>query len=817
MTHSGNGHTAGTVTEVRVHGVSGTPPEKLLGLPVELIARASGDDASGFYRPRIELPQSETAADCDDDAVRHQAHRPRNGFEVSARRWQRLVLAYSWGGLTSGRASRALWLLFLPFLLVNLTHWMLPPAAEHRRPVAATAVALLRLIGLSLTLTLMFAAATATMDIAGWQCAALPDCGRGLGPASFLTGDSVGVRLALSALPVVVLALALWRLGREQPRKIPAVPGTDRSTVRPDSAVVADQTPLAEDRFWEPDPSMDRLRACHITAWASALGALALITPVRYGDGDVAKQISLIALILNGVILGAAVLVTAWNPATGRGGHSADQLDTPLNLLRWSGLAVLAASLVWVANVPIVEITVPSHLPGLHGALGALIGTQAGLLLALFAAVAIAKNRDVGADSEFKPSLRGYTAAFVATMACIVGIGFTVGVGLLAARYLGYPVPTTDLAREADTGGAAAGEDAPLIVPPTFFYTACAVMLLLGVVVVTVAYTVWWRVPRQTKRDLHNGIVDHIGASGEQVKKVARTRVWASQTDSAPEFLAALVTLAVLAGVTVVVFLLKFDLAQWVRSGRSAGNASGEAGRTATFIGWSVMLTAGLVVALAATAFQAFRDRQLRRLVGVLWDVVTFWPKANHPLTPPSYGQVAVPELTQRIANEAAGEDHRAVVVAHSQGTIIAAAAFLQLIGPAGPVSPKPLSLLTFGSPLRRLYLQNFPAYLGFAALCKLREQYPRQWINLWALTDPIGSWVFDKPNDRLQAALDKVDWRLADVTTLTANSDGTYPDICGHSGFWHRCELQHAFVELLPAGSAPPGPMALPSRELAN
>ena len=43
------------------------------------------------------------------------------------------------GGVFVGRAdvgarpSRAVWLLFLPFIFINLAHWMLPPAAKQRR------------------------------------------------------------------------------------------------------------------------------------------------------------------------------------------------------------------------------------------------------------------------------------------------------------------------------------------------------------------------------------------------------------------------------------------------------------------------------------------------------------------------------------------------------------------------------------------------------------------------------------------------------------------------------------------------------------
>ena len=35
---------AGEIVELRVHGVSGTPPEALLGMPTELIVEVSGDN-----------------------------------------------------------------------------------------------------------------------------------------------------------------------------------------------------------------------------------------------------------------------------------------------------------------------------------------------------------------------------------------------------------------------------------------------------------------------------------------------------------------------------------------------------------------------------------------------------------------------------------------------------------------------------------------------------------------------------------------------------------------------------------------------------
>jgi hypothetical protein len=87
-------------TELRVHGVSGTPPDRMLQHP--RVRRVAGDSRAGFYR-------------------RHWTHRA-SALDTAADR----VEAYSWGGLTAGNGGRALWLLLLPFLLVNVAFWALP-------------------------------------------------------------------------------------------------------------------------------------------------------------------------------------------------------------------------------------------------------------------------------------------------------------------------------------------------------------------------------------------------------------------------------------------------------------------------------------------------------------------------------------------------------------------------------------------------------------------------------------------------------------------------------------------------------------------
>jgi len=63
----------------------------------------------------------------------------------------------------------------------------------------------------------------------------------------------------------------------------------------------------------------------------------------------------------------------------------------------------------------------------------------------------------------------------------------------------------------------------------------------------------------------------------------------------------------------------------------------------------------GVSVGLLATTWlirltrQAFKDGALRRRLGFLWDVGTYWPRASQPFSPPCYAERSVPELTNRI------------------------------------------------------------------------------------------------------------------------------------------------------------------------
>ncbi len=148
---------------------------------------------------------------------------------------------------------------------------------------------------------------------------------------------------------------------------------------------------------------------------------------------------------------------------------------------------------------------------------------------------------------------------------------------------------------------------------------------------------------------------------------------------------------------------------------------------------------AGLVLpVLMAFLYAAWNDPTKRRAIGVLWDVGTFWPRSYHPLSPPCYAERAVPELQRRMwwLHDNGG---RVVLVAHSQGAMLATAALVQ--SGCRPEGDHP-SLVTFGSPVVKLYGWGFPAYVTPGAAD--RPWPPRQagvddWCNHFYPTDPIG------------------------------------------------------------------------------
>ncbi len=747
-------------TELRVHGVSGTPAAAMLQHSEVLLKRVSGDRRAGFYRRWY--PGGTTP---DSDAGRTEA--------------------YSWGGLTSGPASRALWLLFLPFVLVDLAHWMLPPMAKDRAPVSARlASTLLRLLALSITFTFLVALAVVTLDVGAWQCAPVERCSRRFAPLGWITGLDAGGRLAVAALVPALVVVILWRLGRQSLR-LPTQ-GQTGPSLPPGPAVSVAELPLSAPTFWMGDVSELRLRAVHISAWCSALGALVLAPAVQLADESLGRSVLAVFLVLHLTVLVACIAVTCSERITGRGGDGADRTTRPLMRLRWASFLLLLAGLVATALVPVpwpVDATYlvsPTELPYLREVVPALFYVQVALLVALTAAVAVQRPGRIGASRPgFHVALRGYAAPTTAFAAWLTAVAFGVGLGLAATHYLGVAVSSIAsaegllveeakiLADPSSTLAARIGivqGDAPLILPPGYFWTGTAVVIMLAAFVLVLLGVVVY-VLRATAALAPQIERQYPGLDQpDRARTVARGRVLAGLTDHVDAILGPLLVVAVLEVVvgSVLFRTIRLDVVEkdpWI----------------APWTAFGVWITGLVAAGLVSLGFLAFRDARVRRYVGILWDVATFWPRANHPLTPPSYGERAVPELERRTAELTSTEGDLVVLTAHSQGSVLAAAMLMRERN-----SPGRVALLTYGSPLRRLYARFFPAYFGplaFAATARgTHDATSDHWINLWTESDPIGAWVLKKAGF--------VDRPVHEPTSLELDDKGVRPPTCGHSGY---------------------------------
>src|SRR6266700_7218620 len=146
------------VTELRIHGVSGSNGPTMLEHPQAL--QVAGDGVAGFFRR------------WNPDGPGHPSV-PRK------------LEAYSWGGLTEAPLASASWLLLAPFMMYNVAYFMLPPTVEGSEPTVIKdpephirrdrgheiAHALLRLLAMAATIQFVSAAATVTMSTVAWQAA----------------------------------------------------------------------------------------------------------------------------------------------------------------------------------------------------------------------------------------------------------------------------------------------------------------------------------------------------------------------------------------------------------------------------------------------------------------------------------------------------------------------------------------------------------------------------------------------------------------------------------------------------------------------
>ncbi|MEU7016237.1 hypothetical protein [Streptomyces sp. NPDC046385] len=779
----------GAALELLVHGVGGTTAADMLDDP--RVARVTGDRTAAMYRRRDDL-------DAEDHPELY-AERP-------------VPEAYCWSNLTSGNGARALWLLLLPFMVANLAHWMRPPTQGHARLVRLYGV-LVRLVALTLTVLLTAAACEVALDLTAWQCAGSGACAAQRSWLGFLSAErggwwsQPGRRLALAAVVPAALVGLLWYLSNRtwsayEAQRPPTGYETDPGPAQPpasDTEAADAATPtalrpaLGRPGFWYGRRLVARLRAAHTAAGFLTVAVVLAGAAARHDAPG--GLLGALGLVVRGALVILALVVVV---VICRRGRSENRLDLRIEgaLVSWlpaTALLLLALTALhtgwsrpgWVSTGTLPGDVVFGTLTLAQGALVVGLGVVALLLCR--------PRRDP------RTALYGLGGPAVAMLACALGGVMSGGVAQRVADWL-------------DGNGTPGTGEGFITGPPVLLSWQASVipvllLLLLVPGAVLVARTAL------AARSLRAPVeADYASEDPDPVRtgQIAAGRARAALTDSAPNLI------GVISGATLLLG------AASVAGAWASGNVPGRAfdgahpavasAATAAQALGSWMIGFGFLL-FVTWGRRAYKDPSARRTIGILWDVGTFWPRAAHPFAPPCYAERAVPDLTWRMSSWTRRTGGRLVISGHSQGSVLAAAAVWQL----PPATRGRVALLTYGSPLERLYGRWFPAYFGPEALRGLHRTV-HCWSNLYRATDPIGG-PMRVPAEGDRPAVDHP--VLLDPVVYGRTREHPLPEpILGHSDYQADPEFAAARAALLdrlppalprqrgnaPAGQGSPG-----------
>lgn len=663
--------------ELRVHGVSGTPPDELLATDPEVIeTRVEG-------QVRIYGP-------------------------VPVDPWAR---AYQWNSLTSGTVTKAGWVFLLPYMLANVAGWALPPLSGVRRRFG---VALVRLSCLVLTVIFSLITATGLIDIVAYQYLS-----RRLG---WISAEPA---VAMGGIVAVVVVLVVWGLTSQPNRRV----GLRAAQRRYDQAREGGKTEISDpaagieiddSRMWEYWPIDDDLRALHVAvslvavAWATRLGAADLAGTARWDSFG-----SFDGVVAFGVV--PVVIVITSGFVSLRPGTRPPWLDWVTLGLPLAAAAAAGGQFVRIAAANLCT-DCPTRLRAVGTSLPLAIGVHVGLTIFLLVLGFFARPRTGALTAPALLTMAGASgssggAALIAVAADITGgtapsgvarlaEGFLLGmliIGVVAVGAFAYLFTPegrlrTDLAR----AGRRLRDRSGLVLTTLLVVTAVMVARFLAgrYLGVSITLQAWMLVvPAALILAL---MVCILLRAGEAAKAAA---------------------LVVVSGV--LVLLARIGLISKIGPVRVALG-------TPTEVAVTITLLAPLALA-GGRIMGALRHHERRRSLAVAWDVGSFFPRWFHPFAPPPYGPLAVPDLAELVTTSAV--DRPVLLACHSQGSVIGAAAALG----ARAEDLARVSFLTFGSPLGTLFRRFFPLHFSDDRLTRLAERFGGRWLNLYRDDDPIG------------------------------------------------------------------------------
>jgi hypothetical protein len=735
----------GPPTELRVHGVSGQPAEDMLDRAI--IGQVAGDGNAGFFRPRSE----------------YGGTLGPGGAQLEA---------YRWGNLTSGAAARALWLLLLPFTLVNVAMWLRPPATGLGRRLVHI---LTRVFALTMSATLTLAVVGVSLDLVAWQCPQHQEC---IGQHSLISGlfsgsfNPTGRRLAIAAIAPILFVGVLWFLARRTWGKYESF-----HLVRE----MPDGDGLAQPNFWDGKEQVSRLRSLHVGTMFAVIDIALLFPLIRHDQGAGAYSSGTVAglpvstvtrvgqaLFLASAVIIALSLIALLIPPVVERVSKSRTAQIAADTLLWISLPVTALSLVY-ACLPRAAWTTTAALPGYATGVTSLFAGQGALLGLLLLVVLFQRHRASKLAGARGALFAGFGTPIVASLGLGLGAAFAAGLSYQIADYLGGgSISPIKLGLPSFTRVQVNTGVQP---PASFQWAAVGFVLLFLAVVLAALWVLLFSRPilvRDARGETDQDFPGGRARDKTRARLIDRGIANARLTDHVPRvFASAWVVVAALGVVATVFGFLRIGPLQLFPTDTAAGKITVDLANIGT---WMIGLS---VILLVLLGIQTYRRPRLRRTVGILWDLATFWPRACHPLGPPCYAERVVPELVHR-ASWLATDQGGVVLSGHSQGSVLVAATILQM----PPEARTRTALLTYGSPICRLYQRAFPTYFNDMTLNDIGAAVagPRgqeRWVNLWRATDPIGGQV--GIGDR----------RLADPLGFEPHpGDQVAPKIQAHSGY---------------------------------
>ncbi|WES62736.1 hypothetical protein P0L94_09710 [Microbacter sp. GSS18] len=721
------------VLELRVHGVNNTTAPALLDLRPEDVELVAGDKLGSFWRPKG------AALDAIEQGGR--GYVPKGILRE----------AYSWGGMVrttpnvgnvgalsilAGAAVRVVYALLLPFSIANAVHWTrrLPEAGDRRPRITA---GLTRLFGLMLTLLFTSAAATVALDVGAAQCAADPAmCAPMQSVFGPLSQWQVGVRFALLGLVPAAAVGVLWLMSAVARVRYDVLPGMRRDAVSaPRAAVGRGATPtrepsalLSHPHFWSTRASRHLARvhlaaallltAAFLAAHAAfdwytdcqGLGVSGACVGDAFGEPMFTAFFWLAAAALAGLAATTVLAVLLPAPGVSTPERAAASRSSVLSGSFLGGAFAVFAAVELLLAIP--ETPLDVGVSRLYGA-----GATPLVIIMVAGAIAVSGVAWRGRGSRRAAAWSGCAPAVFMTVSLTLAVAASAIATVTAGDYLNGGLGAATLVRQQ--GAAANG------VLISSSYIAGGTAVLAGAIVAAAVAAATVLLPRRDMRPRARawgapaGADDEIVPVGPAVLPPSPTtllaRIRAKRVTAARLHL--IEPIGAIAAVTLglaVACSLAWTWATYAVDDNTLASVTPLPQVTANVLNLAIPTLAvvglGLVAMLAGGSV-----REGTRPLGVVWDIVSYLPRAGHPFGPPPYSQRAVPEIAGRLFTWLTDRpERRAVLAAHSMGGVLAVSA-LGLLASSPETRPVlgRVSLLTFGVQLRPLFGRLLPELLG--------------------------------------------------------------------------------------------------------